>query len=508
MTTFLGIDVGTSGTKAVLINETGEVLATAVGNHEPSTPRIGYSEQDPTDWWTSTIDAIVRVTTKAGISPADIDAIGPTGQMHGLVTLDDALKPIRPAILWNDQRSAPQCAEYEQRIGMDTLIAETGNRLLPGFTAPKLLWMREHEPELFARISKVLLPKDYIRFRLSGELAMDVSDASGTSVFACGRRTFSDSILEAMEIPRAWWPDAHESPEVVCHVSALAAETTGLRVGTPIVAGAGDQAASAVGMGLINEDVVGTTLGTSGVVFAASDAWRTTPDGSLHAFCHAVPGRWHLMGVMLSAAGSVQWFRDRIAPDIADAAEAAGGNGMARLDELAAATPAGAQGLFFLPYLAGERTPHPDPHARGCWVGLSGHHGREHMMRAVIEGVSHGLKQCLDLVRKVGIDPVATRLSGGGAQSPFWRQICADLLDMPAVTTTSTEGTAYGAALLAAVGGGAFDSVESACATAIREIDRVEPGPDAPTLLAAHDIYADLYPALSETFNAIARSTE
>ena len=505
MSMFLGIDVGTSGTKAVLIDEVGVVMATAVGVHEPSAPRIGYSEQDPIDWWHSTVDAIGQVTRTAGISPQAIDAVGPTGQMHGLVALDASLEAVRPAILWNDQRSAPQCAEYEARIGIDTLISETGNRLLPGFTAPKLLWMREHEPELFAQIDKVLLPKDYIRYRLTGELAMDVSDASGTSVFACGRRTFSDSILAAMDLPRSWWPDAAESPEVVARVSPLAAEATGLRAGIPVVAGAGDQAASAVGMGLISEQVVGATLGTSGVMFAASDQWRTTPDGSLHAFCHAVPGRWHLMGVMLSAAGSVQWYRDRIAPDIADAAEAAGGNGLAELDRLAAATPVGAEGLFFLPYLSGERTPHPDPDARGCWIGLTGRHDRSHMMRAVLEGVTHGLRECLDLIRTTGITPGSTRLSGGGARSGLWRQLCADLFGTPITITNSTEGTAYGAALLAAVGAEAFDSVESACETAVTEVDRIEAGSDADTLEATHEVYRMLYPALHDAFKASAR---
>ena len=504
MAIFLGIDVGTSGTKAVLIDEKGTVLATALGGHEPSTPQPGYSEQNPEDWWRSTHEAIKGVTAKAGIPPSRIDAIGPTGQMHGLVALDDHGFPLRPAILWNDQRSAPQCTQYENTIGKEKLIQETGNRLLPGFTAPKLLWMRDNEPELFKRIHTVLLPKDYIRYRFSGVMGMDVSDASGTSVFNCGKRCWSDEILNALDLPRSWWPDAHESPEVIAHVNESAAKETGIREGVPIVAGAGDQAASAIGMGLVDSSVIGTTLGTSGVVFAASDTWKTTPDGSLHAFCHAVPGKWHLMGVMLSAAGSVKWFRDTIAPDIADAAEKQGINGYKALDELAAQTPTGAEGLYFLPYLSGERTPHPDPNARGCWIGLTTRHDRSHMMRAVVEGVTHGLKECLDLIAETGIEAQTVRISGGGAMSSFWRQLCADCFNTTVRTTTTTEGTAYGAALLAAVGGGAFNSIEEACSIAVREDLTATPGADQAALEAHHTIYSALYPALKSTFTASA----
>ena len=495
MATFLGLDVGTSATKAILINEAGEVLATAMGEHEPSSPAVGFSEQDPRDWWRSTVESIGAVTRQAGVSPASIDAIGPTGQMHGLVTLDGALDPIRPAIMWNDQRSAAQCEAFEAFFSVERLIEETGNRMLPGFTAPKLLWMREHEPEAYARIAHVLLPKDYIRFRLSGSLSTDVSDASGTSVFACGRREWSELMLEALDLPRAWWPDAHESPSVTAHVSVDAANQTGLSQGTPIVAGAGDQAASAVGMGLVEPGAVGVTLGTSGVVFSASDSWRTTPDGSLHAFCHAVPNTWHVMGVMLAAAGSYQWFNDAIAPDLG-APEA--------LDRLAAATPLGAEGLFFLPYLSGERTPHPDPNARGCFIGLTMRHTRGHLARAVLEGVAHGLREALDLVRNIGLPVEHARLSGGGAKSRLWSQLIADTLDISLVSTTSSEGTAYGAALLASVGGGAFASIQEACEATVHEQSRVTPGTDATFLADAHELYSGLYDTLAPAFTAIA----
>lgn len=495
MAVFLGIDVGTSGTKAVLIDENGVVLATAIGAHEASTPQTGFSEQKVEDWWGSVCEAIRKAASAAGIQPSEIDAIGPTGQMHGLVALDSTLTPIRPAILWNDQRSAPQCLEYEQRIGLTKIIEETGNRLLPGFTAPKLLWMREHEPELFARIEHVLLPKDYIRYRLSGTLGMDVTDASGTSVFACGSRTWSDEILEALQLPRSWWPDIHESPHVVAKVNSEAAQATGLREGVPIVAGAGDQAASAVGMGLVEPGILGVTLGTSGVVFASTKEFLTTPDGSLHAFCHAIPDTWHLMGVVLSGAGSLNWFHEMVVNDVESFEE---------LDKLAASTPVGAEGLFFLPYLTGERTPHPDPNARACWIGLTNRHGRAHMARAVLEGVTHALGQCCELISSTGVENNKVRLSGGGAKSPIWRQLCADILGLPTATMKCNEGTGYGAALLAAVGGGAFDSVPSACEKAVQEDLITLPGPDATVLQATHEVYASLYPALAESFQAIA----
>ena len=499
MATFLGLDLGTSATKALLINEAGDVLSTAVGHHETSSPEVGFSEQQPAEWWRSTIDAIAAVTKSAGISPETIDAVGPTGQMHGLVTLDGKLEEIRPAILWNDQRSAPQCVAFEEQFGIERLIAETGNRMLPGFTAPKLLWMRENEPEEYARIEHVLLPKDYIRFKLSGELSTDVSDASGTSVFACGQRKWSDLMLDALAFPRSWWPEAHESPSVTSTVSAEASAATGLRQGVPIVAGAGDQAASALGMGLVGPGIAGVTLGTSGVVFAASEKWRTTPDGSLHAFCHAVPNTWHVMGVILSAAGSYKWFNEAIAPDLGDPAA---------LDRLAQATPVGAEGLFYLPYLNGERTPHPDPHARGCFIGLSARHTRGHLARAVLEGVTHALRESLDLINDLGINVSSGRISGGGAASPLWRQLVADLLGLNIATTTSTQGTAYGAALLAAVGGGAFESIQDACAKTVHEQELVFPGDDAAFFAEAHTIYTSLYPALAESFKAAATIRE
>lgn len=498
MTHLLGIDVGTSGTKAIVVGDDGSILGSATGRHEPSTPRGGWSEQAPEDWWHSTIAAVREACRDAGVEPGAIDAVGLTGQMHGLVALDGSMRPIRPAILWNDGRCEAQCREVESRLGRERLVELTGNRMLPGFTAPKLLWMRVHEPAAFERIETVLLPKDWIRWRLSGTVGMDVSDASGTAVFDCRRRRWSTDLLDELALPRSWWPDAAESPTVTATVNQAGAEATGLRAGTPIVAGAGDQAASAIGTGLVREGTTGAALGTSGVIFAPTDTWRSTPDGVLHAFCHAVPDRWHLMGVMLSGAGSLDWFRQAFLPEV-DPADA-----FVEIERLAGESPAGAEGLLFLPYLSGERTPHADADARGGFIGIDLRHDRRHFARAVFEGVAHGLTDCLRLVRSTGAEAELIRLSGGGVRSELWRQACADLFEAPVSTTSTTEGTAYGAAILAAVGAGRFSDVDSACAAWVGESDRLEPGPDSPGLLARHEVYERLYPALGELFPAIA----
>ena len=492
----LGIDVGTSGTKVLAIDAEGTVRADAQATYPLSTPLSGYSEQSPEDWFTAAVTAIKQVLAQDAVDASHVIGLGLTGQMHSLVALDKKLEVIRPAILWNDQRSAPQCEEVTRTLGLDLLLQHTGNRMLPGFTAPKILWMREHEPEACARIAHVLLPKDYVRFRFGSELVMDVSDASGTSVFDCGKRTWSEDLLEALGLPRSWWPDAAESCVVVDELNREVAAATGLPEKIPLVAGAGDQAASAVGTGIVTEGIVSATLGTSGVIFAASNSWRTAPDGSLHAFCHAVPDTWHLMGVMLNAAGSYEWFGREIAPDLLAEADAHGKRPYEYLDERAASTEPGADGLFFLPYLSGERTPHVDPEARGCFIGLTAQHNRDHMARAVLEGVTFGMRDCLDLVRASGVDPDVVRLSGGGARGTFWRQLCADVFGCPTVTTTTTEGTAYGAALLAGVGSGIWESVPAACRSVVRETERTEPGVERELYERLSTRFKALYPAL------------
>jgi xylulokinase len=471
----VGLDVGTSGVKALAVSGAGEVIARAEVGYPLSTPRPGWSEQDPEDWWRATEQAL------AALEVGEIAGIGLSGQMHGLVVLDSADRVIRPAILWNDQRTAAQCRAIEERVGFDRLVELTGNRALTGFTAPKLLWLREHEPDAYGRIAHVLLPKDYVRLRLCGERAIDVADASGTLLFDVARRRWSDEVLSALEIPREWLPPAMESPEV----SGRTRDG-----GVPVAAGAGDQAAGALGVGVVEPGAASVVLGTSGVVFSALEAYRADPRARVHVFCHAVPGAWHAMGVMLSAAGSLQWFHDRVAPDVPYAA----------LVEEAAAWEPGAEGLVFLPYLAGERTPHADPDARGAFTGLSLRHDRGALVRAVLEGVALGLRDCLDVVGEVGAVPEVGRASGGGARNELWLRIVASVLELPVERLAVEEGAAYGAALLGGVAGGVFDDPAQAVEACVRPHGRVDPVPEwiAP-YRELRERFRSLYPALHDT---------
>jgi xylulokinase len=497
----LGLDVSTTGSKAVLIDENGSVVESATNAHRLSTPRPAWSEQDPADWWTASAASIHRVLDASGATADQVVGVGMTGQMHGLVLLDRAGEVLRPAILWNDQRTAAQCRSITETVGADRVLQITGNPVLPGFTAPKIVWVRENEPEVYARIATFLLPKDYVRYRLTGALVCDVSDASGTSVFDVGRRTWSDEMLAALRIPREWVPAVTESPEVSAWVSAEGSRLTGLREGTPVVSGAGDNAAAAVGTGIIRPGVISASLGTSGVVFAPLESYQPEPSGRLHAYCHAVPGQWHLMGVMLSAAGSLRWYRDALA----------GEDTPPSFDDLvkeAASVPAGAEGLLFLPYLSGERTPHPDPDARGAFVGLSLRHGRAHLTRAVMEGVAFGLKDSVELMKPLGLNIARVRVAGGGARNPIWRQILADVFNSELATTDASEGAAYGAALLAGVGAEVFESVEAASDQAVKEVEHVVPGADVAAYERIYPRYRALYPALAPEFKAMARLLE
>ena len=422
---------------------------------------------------------------------AAIAAIGMTGQMHGLVLLDDEGAVLRPAILWNDQRTGEECDEIRGRIGKERLIAITGNDALTGFTAPKILWVRNHEPQVYAQVKHVLLPKDYIRFKLTGEYAIDKAGGAGTILFDLKTRTWSQDVLSELGIPAEWFPETYEGPQITGVVSAEAASKTGLKEGTPVVGGGGDQAAQAVGVGSVKPGIIALTLGTSGVVFATTESALVQPEGRLHAFCHAVPGRWHFMGVMLSAAGSLQWYRDTLAPKV---------EFDALVDEARTASP-GSEGLLFLPYLTGERTPYPDPLARGAWVGLTVRHKRADMTRAVLEGVSFGIKDSFTLIQQAGLGAIdQVRISGGGAKSSLWRQIMADVLGAELVTVNTTEGAAYGAALLAAVGGGLFDSVEQACEKCIKITGRTEPGENSMLYERLYPLYQELYPSLKQEF--------
>ena len=495
MAYLLGIDVATTATKALLIDQQGAVTAVSANEYSFDTPHPLWSEQDPPVWWYGAIQSIRAVLAESGVSGDEIAAIGLTGQMHGLVLLNDDGSVLRPSILWNDQRTGAQCDEIRQRVGRETLIRLTGNDALTGFTAPKILWVRENEPEVYERVRHILLPKDYLRYRLSGELGTDKAGAAGTLLLDLRSRDWSPEVLDALDIPAGYMPPTHEGPEITGRVTAAVAADTGLREGTPIVAGGGDQAAGAVGVGAVAEGIVSLALGTSGVVFATVNEPFYEPEGLLHAFCHAVPGRWHLMGVMLSAAGSLRWYRDTLAPGVS-------------YDDLlapAADVPPGNEGLLFLPYLTGERTPYPDPLARGAFVGLTVRHTAAHMTRAVLEGVAFGLRDSFELMKGVGLSDIRqVRVSGGGARSPLWRQILADVLNSELVTVNTTEGAAYGAALLAGVGAGLWPDVDAACAAAIAITGETKPNPAAAEQYERYYAqYRDLYPALTPTFHAL-----
>ena len=506
MTTYLlGIDVGTTGSKALLVDAYGVVKTSATTEYPMVTPQPLWAEQNPNDWWAATITSIHQVLAKSGVQPDQVIGIGLTGQMHGLVLLDAQGEVLRPCIMWNDQRTAPQCAAITRQVGAENVLQLTGNPILPGFTAPKIAWVREHEPDVYARAAKVLLPKDYARYRLTGTFFSEVSDASGTSLFDVGRRAWSEDMLRALDVPREWLPEVTESLVVSARVSAEAARQTGLLEGTPVVGGGGDQAAQAVGTGIIAEGLVSATLGTSGVVFAASDTYRVEPEGKLHAFCHAVPGMWHLMGVMLSAAGSFRWYRDALGDSERMQAEETGRDAYDLLTEAAAEIPPGCEGLLFLPYLTGERTPYPDPNARGVFFGLTLRHGKAHMTRAVLEGVTYGLRDSLELMRALGLSIQQVRASGGGARSSLWRHMLADVFDTQIVTVKVTEGAAYGAALLAGVGAGVYTDVGEACETAVQVTGCTEPGPHLSVYADYYPRYQALYPALASEFKAMAQ---
>jgi xylulokinase len=493
----LGIDVSTTAVKALLIDTRGQVKASASVEQEFQTPQPLWVEQDPHHWWQNTIISVRTVLERGGVEAGDGDvvAVGLTGQMHGLVLLDERGNVLRPAILWNDQRTGEECAEITELVGEQNLLAITGNRALTGFTAPKILWVRKHESQIYQRIAHILLPKDYVRYCLTGEFAVDKADGAGMLLFDLKLRDWSDEVLNTLQIPKTWLPKTFEGTEVTGAITKLAAEATGLRVGTPVVGGGGDQAAQAVGVGAVEPGIIALTLGTSGVVFASTDAPVIEPQGRLHAFCHSVPQTWHLMGVMLSAAGALKWYRDTLAPAVT-------------YDELLAPAQtiaAGSEGLLFLPYLTGERTPHPDPLARAAFVGMTIRHTQAHMTRAVLEGVAFGLRDSMELMRQAGLAEIRqVRISGGGARSPLWRQILANVMDTEMVTVNTMEGAAYGAALLAGVGSGFWDSVQSCCQTVVHPVEHVTPQSNLVRIYRQlYEEYKALYPALKSTFNRL-----
>jgi len=500
---FLGIDTSTTSSKALLIDSQGEVIAVASAPHTLQTPKPLWSEQNPLEWWDAVSASIKSVLEKAGIGGERIAAVGLTGQMHGLILLDETGNVLRPAILWNDQRTQSQCDEIHQRIGKEKFIQVTGNVALTGFTAPKILWVKENDPDVFAKAKHVLLPKDYIRFKLTGEYAMDKADGAGTVLFDLKLRDWSDEILSALDIPRAWMPRTFEGTEFTGFITEEAASITGLKVGTPVAAGGGDQAAQAVGVGAVESGIVGLTVGTSGVIFVTTPSALIEPEGRLHAFCHAVPGMWHFMGVMLSAAGSLQWYRDSLAPDMS-------------FDDLvkeAEFAPAGCEGLLFLPYLSGERTPYPDPLARGAFIGLTLRHSRAHMTRAVLEGVAFGLKDSFTLIQNTGsstgsgqglVKVTQVRASGGGTKGALWRQILASALEAELVTVNTSEGAAFGAALLAGVGTGTWADVPTACKETVKLTGQTLPDENQMKVYRKmYLLYQELYPMLKSSFTKL-----
>jgi xylulokinase len=500
----LGIDVGTSGCKAIVVSEEGRLLGSALAEYPLLQPQPTWAEQMPEDWWQAAATAVRAALAEAGLRGEEIGGVGLTGQMHGAVVLDQGDRPLRPAPIWCDQRSAAQAEELAAAHGAQ-IAALTANPPLPNFTVTKLLWLRTAEPEVYARIRRVLLPKDYVRLRLTGTAATDVSDASGTLAFDVAGRRWSAPLCTLLQIPLEWWPDAAESPTVTATVSAAGAEATGLRPGTPVVAGAGDQAASALGAGIVRPGLASVTIGTSGVVFAATEGVLQDPPGRLHTFCHAVPGGWHVMGVTQAAGGSLHWWRDAFAAAERVVAEASGEDPYALLDREAARVPAGAEGLVFLPYLMGERTPHIDPLARGVFFGITPRHGRAHFARAILEGVAQSLRDCLELISALGCPVHDIRVAGGGARSALWRQILADVLARPVQVAAGTEGPARGAAMLAAVGTGVFADVAEACGAFVSGAEACRPETEAiARYLEQAEVFRALYAALRPVFRLAA----
>ncbi|ODA36747.1 xylulokinase [Planctopirus hydrillae] len=507
MGAFLGIDIGTSGTKTIVMRADGEILGSATVEYPLSSPKPGWSEQDPEDWWNAVVESTKKAIKSAKIKADEISGIGLSGQMHGSVFLDKSSEVLRPAILWNDQRTAAECLDIEKKAGgREKLIEMVANPALTGFTAPKIMWVKKNEPKIFDKTAQILLPKDYIRFRLTGTYATEVSDASGTLLLDVSQRVWCKPLLDKLDIPLSLLPKMHESEEVTGTVSAIAAKQLGLKAGIAVVGGAGDQAAGAVGNGIVKRGVISATMGTSGVVFAHSDEMQLDPQGRVHTFCHAVKGKWHVMGCVLSAGGSLQWYRNTLGlVEVADARRLKT-DPYNLITEQAAEAPAGCEGLFFLPYLTGERTPHADPLARGAWVGLTIRHGRAHLIRAVMEGATYAMRDCLEIINELKIPIREIRVSGGGARSQFWRQMQADVYGRRVVTINAEEGPAYGVALLAAAGTGEYKSVVEACTATIRVNGATDPNSEAKRVYnKSYPMFGKLYRSLKPDFPELAK---
>lgn len=500
----LGLDLGTSGTKTVLFDADGQAICDATRGYPLYQPQNGWAEQSPEDWWQAAVETIAEVVQKSGVAPDDIVALGMSGQMHGLVMLDEAGAVLRRSIIWADQRTGAQCEEMTRRVGAEQMIAITANPALTGFTASKILWVREHEPALYARCRHILLPKDYLRYKLTGDFATEVSDASGMQLLDVPNRRWSRTVCDALGIEMDLLAKVYESPEVTGHISREAAKLTGLSEKTLVVGGAGDNAAAAVGTGVVVDGKAFTTIGTSGVVFAHTDTLSIDPLGRVHTFCCAVPGAWHVMGVVQAAGLSLQWLRDTCCGAEKEAARAMGVDPYDLMNQEVAQSPIGANRLLYLPYLMGERTPHLDPNCRGAFIGLSAMHGRQDLVRAVMEGVTYALNDSMSILRGMGVNPAQMLAVGGGGRSPIWRQMLADVFGCPVAVPKSTEGAALGAAILAGVGAGLYDSVQAACERMIQVKDVLTPvEANRPAYARYYALYTEMYPALKEKFQKL-----
>ncbi len=500
----LGTDIGTSGTKTVLFDECGRTVAEAVKEYPLYQPKNGWAEQDPDDWWSAVISTVSRVVSESGVNPSDIAGVGMSGQMHGLVMLDRNGTVLRRSIIWCDQRTEKECRELERAVGKERLVKITANPAMTGFTASKILWVRNNEPEIYKRCVHFLLPKDYIRYKLTGEFATDVSDAGGMQLLDVAKRAWSLDVINALDIDKDFFAKVYESPEITGCVTDEAARLTGLRAGTPVVGGAGDNAAAAVGMGVVRDGMGFTTIGTSGVVFAHTSEMHSDPAGRIHTLCAAVPGEWHVMGVTQAAGLSLKWFKDQFYASEAEASKKSGRSIYAELDKIAEKVPAGANGLYYLPYLMGERTPHLDARARGAFVGLSAVHTRADMLRSVMEGVTHSLRDCLDIFVDAGVKVDTMLACGGGASSGLWRQMLADMFECDVVSTETSGGAALGAAILAGVGAGVYKSVADGCDTVAAECTVTHPdSANTAVYRKAHVKYDSLYPNLRNFYNLL-----
>jgi len=500
----LGIDIGTTGVKTLLIDERGETVASCTVPHPLYTPRPGWTEQDPEDWWKGTVTSVQEVLRMSGVDPGAIAGIGLSGQMHSSVFLDRKDRVIRPAILWNDGRTTPQC-RWIELAGEENLRRWVANPALEGFTAPKVIWLRENEPENYRKVRTLLLPKDYVRFRLTGEKATEYSDAAGTLFLDVRNRRWSKEMLEALDIPEDILPPVYESVDVCGKVTKEAAELTGLKPGTPVVGGGADNACGATGAGVVREGRVLSSIGTSGTVVAPSKVVQVDPEMRAHTFCHSVPGMWYVMGVVLSAGGSLRWFKDALGQLEKVAEELTGVDAYDLLTKEAQRAEPGSEGLVFLPYITGERTPHRDADARGVFFGLSARHTRAHLVRAVLEGITFAMRDSLEIIRGLGIRVEEIRATGGGAKSPFWRQLQADVYGAPVYTPTNTEGPAFGAALMAGVGAGLFHDLADAADELVHIATTAEPDSERVRVYDEfYGIFRSLYPALKERFSETA----